>query len=214
MIFKINDETLELLPQKAIWFPFYQTLVLSDVHFGKVGHFRKAGLAIPKNLIQEDLAVLSDLIDIYHPKKIIFLGDLFHSDYNNDMHWFALWRNMHHKIDLILVKGNHDIIDVHEYHNLNIQVYNEFFINNIQLLHIPPKNIQNSKFILSGHIHPGISLSGKGKQKLKVPCFYFNENQGILPAFGRFTGLAEIKVNSNDHVFATTKSRIIKINIF
>src|SRR6476469_1295246 len=108
--FLFKDENLLLLPQKAIYFPSYKILLLSDVHLGKGAHFRKSGIAIPKQLAQEDLAMLSDLIHYYQPQKIIFLGDLFHSDMNNDWDWFCLWREMHQHIDMELIRGNDDIL--------------------------------------------------------------------------------------------------------
>jgi metallophosphoesterase superfamily enzyme len=51
-----KGETLVLLPERAIWFPKYETLLVSDTHLGKGSHFRKAGIAIPTVLKQEDLA--------------------------------------------------------------------------------------------------------------------------------------------------------------
>ena len=73
-----------LLPEKAIFWAEEQMLIIADVHLGKVGHFRKAGIAIPKRMEQDDLAMVSDLIQEYEPVSIIFLGDLFHSEMNND----------------------------------------------------------------------------------------------------------------------------------
>lgn len=208
--FILQNQELYLLPQKAIWLAQHQTLLLSDVHFGKVGHFRKSGIAIPEHLIQEDLAILSDLIEEFCPKQIIFLGDLFHSEINNDWQWFSLWRNLHPQVALILVEGNHDIIDHRHYKELNIDVYKEYFLADFHLVHIPPRQ-KTDKYCISGHIHPSVKLKGKGRQFLSVPCFFFNEYQGILPAFGKFTGLASINIKPNDHVFAVTGCKIVPI---
>src|ERR1700761_3956202 len=90
--FKLLDQDLMLLPQRAIYWQQQKTLIAADVHLGKVGHFRKAGIAVPRDLEQGDLAVLSDLIHEYKPHTLLFLGDLFHSDMNADWDWFALWR--------------------------------------------------------------------------------------------------------------------------
>src|SRR5690606_42158970 len=75
--------------------PDIYTLSLHDALpiLGKVGHFRKAGIGIPKEMEQQDLALISDLIHEYKPLKIIFLGDLFHSDMNNDWDWLVMWRS-------------------------------------------------------------------------------------------------------------------------
>src|ERR1700733_3821343 len=77
--FKLFEQDLLLLPQKAIYWLQQKVLIAADVHLGKVGHFRKAGIAVPRDMEQSDLAVLSDLVDEFKPKKVLFLGDLFHS---------------------------------------------------------------------------------------------------------------------------------------
>ncbi|RYZ78352.1 MAG: metallophosphoesterase, partial [Moraxellaceae bacterium] len=103
LAFNFLEQDLLLLPQKAIYWQQQKTLIAADVHLGKVGHFRKAGIAVPRDMEQDDLGMLSDLIEEYHPEKIIFLGDLFHSDMNADWDWFAMWRQRHAKIEVILI---------------------------------------------------------------------------------------------------------------
>jgi metallophosphoesterase superfamily enzyme len=109
MKFRLCGEDLLLLPQKAIYWQRQETLIAADVHLGKVGHFRKAGIAVPRNMEQNELSVLSDLIYEYKPQKLIFLGDFFHSDINSDWDWFILWRSQFPKLEIVLVKGNHDV---------------------------------------------------------------------------------------------------------
>src|ERR1700712_832286 len=113
-------QDLLLLPQKAIYWKQQKALIAADVHLGKVGHFRKAGIAVPRDMEQSDLAVLSDLIFEYKPEKLFFLGDLFHSDLNADWEWLRLWRQQFPKLEIILIRGNHDIIHDKYYEQLNI----------------------------------------------------------------------------------------------
>ena len=44
--FNFLGQDLVLLPQKAIYWKQEKTLIAADVHMGKVGHFRKAGIAV------------------------------------------------------------------------------------------------------------------------------------------------------------------------
>ena len=174
--FNLLDQNLLLLPQKAIYWQQEKALIIADVHLGKVGHFRKAGIAVPRDMEQNDLAVLSDLIDEHKPSKIIFLGDLFHSDLNADWDWFVLWRKQFPKLELILIRGNHDIIHDRHYLELNVALFDELVIGPFLMLHQPltDETLQNAKgYILCGHIHPGISLSGKARQHITLPCFCF-----------------------------------------
>ena len=57
-------------------------LLLSDPHFGKVNHFRKNGIPIPGQLMENNFQRLEEVIGHFKPKKILILGDLFHSVQN------------------------------------------------------------------------------------------------------------------------------------
>ena len=208
------EQTLLLLPEKAIYWKQEHALIAADVHLGKSGHFRKAGIAIPQHMAQEDLAVLSDLIRLHKPAKLIFLGDLFHSELNTDWDWFALWREQFPKLEIILVKGNHDIINDKYYHQLNIKTPMEYSMGPFLMLHhplTPTKQANASGYILCGHIHPGVRMYGKGRQALTLPCFTFGERQAILPSFGKFTGKVAIKHQDNDRVFGVLENRVIAV---
>lgn len=207
-------QDLVLLPEKAIYWKQQQTLIAADVHLGKSGHFRKAGIAIPKDVAQEDLAVLSDLIAQYRPQQLIFLGDLFHSDMNTDWDWFALWRQQFPQMKIILVKGNHDIIQERHYHELNIQTPESYRLGPFLMLHHPvtaAKLPAVEGYVLCGHIHPGVRLSGKGRQTVTLPCFTFGLKQAILPSFGRFTGRVAIRHEKDDRVFGVLQNKVIAV---
>lgn len=208
--FIFKGEELWLLPAKAIWFPKYQILLVSDTHISKGAHFRKSGIAIPTAIAQEELACLTDLIDVYQPKELIFLGDLFHSDINNDLAWFQLWREFHHKVRMTLIKGNHDILPLHFYKQIQLEVVDVMSIGLFDLYHDLPKK-QQERYVLSGHIHPGVKINGKARQGISLPCFYFGESNAILPAFGKFTGKIIIKLKEGDISFAIAGKEIVPI---
>src|ERR1700748_2046165 len=155
--FPFLGQKLTLLCQKAIYWEEKKALICADVHLGKGGHFRKAGIAIPLKLAQDDLAVLSDLIREHQPQKLIFLGDLFHSDMNTDWDWFALWREQFPKLEIILIRGNHDIIHDKHYNKLNIALHQQLYLGPFLMLHHPlnPEQEEDLKdaYVLCGHIH-------------------------------------------------------------
>lgn len=210
--FYFLEQNLLLLPEKAIFWVQEQTLIVADIHLGKVGHFRKAGIAIPKSMEQDDLAELSDLIHRYAPKNILFLGDLFHSEYNNDWNWLVLWRSLFTDIRMILVLGNHDILNRKLYTDLNFELCQYFDAGPFRFSHEPLKKnelVLVPNYIISGHIHPGVFLEGSGRQMLTLPCFHFGKQQAILPAFGKFTGKVKVKSLKGDHIFAVLKDKIV-----
>ncbi len=212
--YEIFGEQIKLLPQKALYWPSKEILVIADVHFGKVGHFRKAGIAIPKSMEQEDLAALSDLLHEYKPRTLIFLGDFFHSEMNNDWNWFELWRQLFTETQMILVRGNHDLFPINIYIRNNFEVVDTLSLDPFVFLHEPAKENYISRentCVISGHIHPGIILTGKGRQKVSLPCFFFGKKQIILPAFGKFTGKYCIEYKNGDRIFGITGDRVVEL---
>ena len=212
--FNLLNQDLLLLPQKAIYWKQEKTLIAADVHLGKVGHFRKAGIAVPRDMEQNDLAVLSDLVFEHQPQKLIFLGDFFHSDMNADWDWFILWRSQFPKLEIILIRGNHDIIDDTHYHQLNIQLHDQLLIGPFLMLHHPVIEIGlqlADGYVFCGHIHPGVSLTGRARQQITLPCFAFGKQQAILPSFGQFTGRVAIRSNKTDRIFAIAKDKVLAI---
>ncbi|WP_237073555.1 ligase-associated DNA damage response endonuclease PdeM [Mucilaginibacter mali] len=214
MDIELLGQNLLLLPQKAIYWQQEKALVAADVHLGKVGHFRKAGIAVPRDMEQDDLAVLSDLIHEHRPEKIYFLGDLFHSDMNNDWDWFALWRRNFPKIKVILIKGNHDIIHDKHYLDLDVELHQQLLVGPFLMLHHPlsdTKLEQAAGYVFCGHIHPGVSLVGKARQHITLPCFAFGERQVILPSFGKFTGKVALRHGTDDKIYGVLKDKVICI---
>ena len=80
--------------------------------------------------------------------------------------------------------------------------------------HPPDHKLQlnGGSYVFSGHVHPGITLKGKGKQALHFPCFYFTSHHGILPAFSRFTGTYPVAPQKNEKVFAVVEREIVPLS--
>lgn len=207
---KIKDQTFWLSASRTIFWEEQQTLILSDLHFGKTGHFRKAGIAVPQSVYKEDLQRLLDLIHYFKPNKIIAVGDLFHSKVNLELNLFKRWRKDFQGLDFVLVKGNHDILNDGWYEDAEIQVTNELLLGDVLFIHQHCET-REDVFTFCGHIHPGVIINGLGKQSLRFPCFYFTESQCILPAYSKFTGMATINPSSSDSVYAIVQDSLIKL---
>ncbi|WP_345950492.1 ligase-associated DNA damage response endonuclease PdeM [Mucilaginibacter sp. PAMB04274] len=212
--FNILEQDLLLLPERAIYWQQQKALIVADVHLGKSGHFRKAGIAVPSQVGHEDLKCLTKLIHLHQPKKIWFLGDLFHSSMNGDWHDFAQWRQQYPAIIMQLVIGNHDIIKEQHYHDIDISTHQELQVGPFLMLHHPQDNQclnQHEHYVFCGHIHPGVKLSGKGRQSVTLPCFAFSDRQAILPSFGKFTGKVAVKHHETDKVFGILENKVIAV---
>lgn len=207
----LHGQTLRLLVDKAVFWEEAKTLIVSDIHLGKAGHFRKAGIPIPKNVHQQDFIILNKLIVETSAETIIFLGDLFHSEINEEWHEFESWLGQHGTIRKILVKGNHDILPDSLYTSGNMEVYENIFTMTPFIFSHIPLNIgegYEGLYNLAGHIHPAVKLQGKGRQAISLPCYYFGRHGGLLPAFGQFTGKANIKINVEDKIFLITQESV------
>lgn len=211
--FKLKDQALLLLPEKAVFWEEQKTLFLADVHLGKVNHFRKAGIAIPTAAIHQNINILSRLCNEYQPETICFLGDLFHSDKNKEWELFTDWRESIAGVNFELIRGNHDIIAAAHYKRANIKVYPVCMEKGPFIFtHEPMEKCPSDKYAFAGHLHPSVKLSGQGRQSVSLPCFYFGQEQALLPAFGQFTGSVNIKPKKNDAVFVIAEGTVLKVN--
>ena len=191
-------------------------MILSDLHFGKTGHFRKSGIGVPQNLFKEDLQRLFAQVQYFKPTQLLFVGDLFHSYANKEMDMFLKWRNDLPHLQLRLIRGNHDILAKKFYEKATIEVTKQkLSVKNFCFTHDINETCEeessNTNFTFSGHVHPGIYMNGMGKQSLRFPCFYFTKEYAILPAFSHFTGLYKIKPKRSDKVFALVENDVVKI---
>lgn len=212
--FCLHEQTLWLSPERCIYWEEEKSLIVSDLHFGKTGHFRKSGIAVPQTVYKEDMQRLVNQLQFYKPHQLIVVGDLFHSVANKELDFFKSWRTDFTQLNIQLVKGNHDILKKEWYEDANIsvsqtnlQVANFCFVHDINEACAPDQNI---KYYISGHIHPCVLLKGLGKQTISLPCYYFNHRFGILPAFSKFTGTATIDRKSADNIFAIIPANPLK----
>ncbi len=206
----VRDEILTLLPEKAIFWEKKKALLLADLHIGKVTHFRNNHIPIPSQAALGNFENLELLIQKHHPKTVYFLGDLFHSYYNKEWDLLSFLLAKFKKVKFILITGNHDVLNDEHYDLAGIECMTELELGPFHLTHHPLEE-PTEKYNLSGHIHPGIRLKGEGKQSLRLPCFYFGKEQGILPAFGNFTGLAIIKPKKEDSIYSIINKKVLKL---
>lgn len=210
---KISNNTFLLSADRCIFWEEKKTLILSDLHLGKAGHFRKSGIAIPQAVFKEDMQRLVTLLQLFKPQQVIIIGDMFHSESNKEHDFFLKWRKDFSALPIHLVKGNHDILEAVWYNLADITVHTcEMAIGNFIFVHdVNDCTATDNSYIFSGHIHPSITVRGLGKQALSFPCFYFGKQYAVLPAFGKFTGTYGIEPKAGETVFALVKQTIIQL---
>jgi DNA ligase-associated metallophosphoesterase len=206
----VAGERLILHPHRALYWPRMRWLVLSDLHLGKAAHFRKAGAALPEGQDEATLARLDALVEAFRPERLLILGDLFHSSHNNSWEQFTAW-GQRQCIALHLVPGNHDILADRRYAEAGLHVCADTLEEGPFVFAHEPHD-RPGIYGIGGHIHPGVVLTGPGRQRLRMPCFRFGERVAILPAFGMSTGLHVIRPERTDRVYACTERAVLDVN--
>ena len=213
--FKFKQQTLWLSASRCIFWEEERILIVSDLHFGKSGHFRKSGIGIPQNIFKNDLQRLFSQIEFFKPKILLVTGDMFHSTANKEIDLFLKWRMDISHVEFYLVRGNHYILNKAFYQKAGIRVFeNKLSIGSFCFTHDISSHCDETKgslFTFSGHIHPGIKMNGPGGQSLMLPCFYFGDEHAVLPAFSQFTGLSKMRPLAKDQVFAIVGDEIMKM---
>ncbi|ULQ58210.1 ligase-associated DNA damage response endonuclease PdeM [Flavihumibacter rivuli] len=213
-LFTLKDQHLWLSPDRVIYWEEEQAIILSDLHLGKSGHFRKAGIPVPQTVFKHDLQRLFALVQHFRPTRLFVIGDFFHSHDNRELDLFSRWRTDHPGISIHLVEGNHDILSEKWYTDNQIQVHKqEFRIGPFRFRHEPLTDgtHDDEGYLICGHLHPGVRVKGMGKQSMRLPCFYFDRHQAILPAFGGFTGLYLIEPSGDSNVFAIVNNELVQL---
>lgn len=178
---------LLLLPQRAVWDPQQELLLLADLHLGKAESFQASGIPLPSDGDLGNLNRLLELAQHWHPRRVVVLGDLIHGP-------LGLSEELRQKLralpallgcPLELVAGNHERGSWLE----GLSAAPARRIGPLWLSHEPESRRPPDLLNLCGHLHP-VALLGRGADRLRLPCFGLDHQQGrlLLPAFGDLTG--------------------------
>jgi DNA ligase-associated metallophosphoesterase len=197
----LHGVSATLLPQRALWLGEHGALLVADAHVGKAAGFRRAGVPVPRGTTGETLARLSEAVAATGARHVIFLGDLLHSKAGRGSAShaaFGAWREAHAKVQMTLVRGNHDRSAGDPPADWRFEVVAEMALGALRLRHEPVPC--DGRYVLAGHLHP-CALVGAGHDRLRLPCFHFGAEVGVLPAFGAFTGMHAVRREAGDRVF-------------
>ena len=208
----LADESLILLPQRALYWPAQRLLVIADIHFGKAASFRALGVPVPAGTTSQNLAALDALIAAQPVEHILFLGDFLHAKAAHAPATLAAiraWRHRHAHLRLTLVRGNHDDRAGDPPADLAIAVVDEpHAIGPFAFCHHP----QDSPLghVLAGHVHPVDRLSAAG-DTARLPCFVVGAGHSILPSFGAFTGGHPVTAGVDQQLFVVADDRVFAV---
>lgn len=213
LVVPVAGESLRLLPEGAAYRPASETLLVADPHFGKAATFRAAGLAVPGGTTASSLARLDGALASTGARRLVFLGDFLHARAArapDTLAALAGWRARHPELEVVLVRGNHDRHAGDPLPELRIRTVDPPLPEPPFALRHHPEPVEGS-YVLAGHLHPAAVLRGRGRQRERLPCFWLGARVGVLPAFGEFTGTAEIRPEPGDRVFVLAAGEVVQV---
>jgi DNA ligase-associated metallophosphoesterase len=183
--FSFCSHDLMALPQGALFWPARRALLVADLHLEKASWFARLGQMLPP---YDSIATLSDLTALAAScaaEEIWCLGDSFHDRHGCDRlpaKARALLTALTASTRWTWITGNHDpgIAD-----HCGGAIVDQAEVDGLLLRH--EANPAEHRPELSGHFHPKLRITHRGRQ-FSRRCFVATERKVILPAFGALTG--------------------------
>jgi uncharacterized protein len=208
----VRGEQVQLFAERAAYWTRASTLLVADPHFGKAATFRAAGIPVPRGTTADGLIRLDALLARTGARRIVFLGDFLHAREGRVPATLAAvraWRESHDGVEMLVVRGNHDRHAGDAPPELGIASINGPVVEPpFVFAHHPA--VSDAGYVLAGHLHPSVDLTGPGRQHARLPCFWLASTGAVLPAFGDFTGLSSVTPVVGDRVFVVAGSDVIE----
>lgn len=209
----VVGEALLLRADKTLFWPAEHTLFLADVHFGKPESFRKMGIPAIGETTSKSLAMIELAMKETLSKRLVVLGDFWHARSGKTaevLQAISDWRNRHDSLDVHIVLGNHDFSSGSLPADWQFKIYHHPTVMGPFVLAHEPMTHPDG-YVLSGHLHPAISIGGRARQIVKLPCFWFAKSFAVLPAFGGYTGTSLIQPTNGDRVVGIADGELLEV---
>ena len=183
--FSFCNHELMALPQGALFWPARRALLVADLHLEKASWFARLGQMLPP---YDSIATLNDLTAVAvstEALEIWCLGDSFHDRHGCDRlpaHAREMLTALTSATRWTWITGNHDpgFAD-----HCGGAIVEEAEVDGLLLRH--EADPAETRPELSGHFHPKLRVSQRGRQ-VSRRCFVATDRKLILPAFGALTG--------------------------
>jgi DNA ligase-associated metallophosphoesterase len=207
----VRGERLILLPERAVYWPAEAMLLIADMHCGKAATFRSRHVPIPEGGMDADLERLSVSLASTGAATLAILGDWIHASVGctpEVMRAIARWRDRHPALRIHWIHGNHDVAPPEMRTRFGFEESPEALDRGpFRLRHIP--NASEGWYTIAGHVHPKFAFGGRGMPRAHLPCFCFEENLAILPAFGSFTGGVKMSPAAGRRIYVIADGAVV-----
>jgi len=171
----------------ALFWPARDLLIVADLHLEKMASFASARQFLPPYDTGATLRRLAADVEATAPAGVVCLGDSFHRDGASgelvEADRRALAALMAGR-DWIWFAGNHDPAP----HGLGGDFVRELEVAGLSLSHHPDASVAGQ---IAGHLHPAARVRINGRSTRR-PCFVWDDNRMVLPAYGVSTGSLDI----------------------
>ncbi len=213
LVASAGGELVELHAERALYWPRGRTLFVADVHLGKGATFRAGGVPLPRGATASDLGRLTVLVERTRARTLCVLGDFLHAAAGRVPALesaVAQWRERHAELDVLLVRGNHDLHAGDPPSSWRVRCVAEpHALPPFLGCHAPQE--PRTGYALCGHVHPGVRVSGRAHESVRLPCFVLGRRRALLPAFGRLTGLAIVPPVEDEAVVAIAGTTLFRL---
>jgi uncharacterized protein len=211
----LAGEQVYLLSERALFWPGASTLVVADLHWGKPAPYPTPGFPVPIATTSDDLGRLDSALRRTEARRMVVLGDLFHTRASRiPSHTLAelrRWRSLSDSFEILLVRSNRDRHGGDPPNDLRVNSVNSpAFVPPFVFRHEPADS--GGGYGLAGHLHPGITLVGRGLQRETLPCFLIGKDRALIPAFGSFTSLTVVEAEPGDRAFVVAGDEVLEVN--
>lgn len=184
--FECAGETLQALPQGALYWPARRLLAVADLHLEKGSSYAVNALKLlPRHDTRQTLSTLAAVIDLLAPETVVCLGDSFHDrtaverlPAQERAEIEKLTRNTR----FVWIAGNHDPAPPPDGWGT---VAEEIAEGPLVFRHEARFGLPDGE--ISGHFHPVAALTVRGRG-IRRRCFLTDGRRVILPAFGTYAG--------------------------
>jgi len=208
---RVGPHEVELLAERAVYWRDARTLVVADLHWGKLETFHAYGIPVPAGALEDDLSRLDAALARTGAERVLVLGDLVHGAVAAVVvDTVARWR-ARTRVPMVLVRGNHDRHvptlpagwDIDDHDGVLLE-------GGYAFAHAPAPT--PAAYTWAGHLHPMFRVRGRG-DSLRLPCFHLGPEIGVLPAFGTFTGGVLARAARGDRVFVVAGEAVVGVPI-
>ncbi len=179
----LASEPVELLGDRALYWPARKRLLIADLHLGKADVFRRAGIGLPAGGTSHDLLRLSELLQRTSASELWILGDILHGAAPAAAwrgQWDS-WREKHATVRLVGIAGNHDRALAST--PLGLELVDDCVEDGAFALRHDP--LPHPRLhVICGHLHPLAAMPG---MRRRWPAFWLRRGLTVLPAFSYFT---------------------------